>query len=161
MNPLTWDAPYLLVVAALFVIVMLRANGTYWLGRLIEGGARRTRVARLLDSPGYAHAAERLNRWGPPVVSVSFLTIGFQTLVNLAAGATRMPLARYLPAVTLGCVAWAFLYGTAGYLGVESLVLLGQQHPVAAVVLGVTAVVALATFIGWRVREARRRPEGD
>lgn len=161
MNPLAWEAPYLVVVAALFVIVMLRANATYWLGRLVEKGARRTRAARLLDSPGYAGAVDRLNRWGPPVVSVSFLTIGFQTLVNLAAGATRMPLVRYLPAVTVGCAAWAFLYGTAGYLGFESLVLLGRRHPVAAVVLGVAVVVAVTWFIVGRVRDARRRPVDD
>lgn len=153
-----WDAPYLVIVGALFVIVMLRANGTYWLGRLISRGAEHTRMARMMTTPGYLRAVDRLNTWGAPVVAVSFLTIGFQTLVNLAAGATRMPLTRYLPAVSIGCVVWAFLYGTAGYLGFESLSLLWERHPVTAVVVGALLVAGLVAFIAWRVREAKRRP---
>ena len=103
-NPMSWDAPYLLIVGALFVIVMCRANATYWVGRLAARGMERTRVATVMESPGYKRATATLNRWGAPVVSASFLTIGFQTLVNLSAGATRMPLPRYLPAVSIGCV---------------------------------------------------------
>ncbi|MDO5534141.1 MAG: VTT domain-containing protein [Propionibacteriaceae bacterium] len=159
-NPMTWDAPYLVIVGALFVIVFCRANGTYWLGRLISRGAERTRARAMMDSPGYQRAVQRLNQWGPPVVSVSFLTIGFQTLVNLAAGATRMPLTRYLPAVTVGCVMWAFFYGTVGSAGIEALGLVWSRNPALAVFLGVLAVSALVVFIVWRVREAkRRRPE--
>ena len=160
LNPMTWDAPYLAIVGALFVIVLLRANATYWLGRLISSGAERTRAAAMMATPGYQRAVQQLNQWGPPVVAVSFLTIGFQTLVNLAAGATRMPLSRYLPAVTVGCVLWAFLYGTVGTAGVEALGLVWERNPALAVFLGVVAVAALATFIVWRIRESkRRRPE--
>lgn len=156
MNPFEWEAPYLVVVAGLFVIVMLRANGTYWLGRLVQDGARRTRrLGRLMRTPGYEAAVERLNRWGPLVVSASFLTVGVQTLVNLAAGGTRMPLRRYLPAVTAGCVLWAFLYGTVGFIGFEALALLWQRFPWAAVGLAVAVVAASAWFVTNRVREAR------
>lgn len=155
MNPLEWDAPWFVISAALFVIVMARANGTYWLGRLLERGAHLTRAARLMDSTGYAHAVERLNRWGAPVVSLSFLTIGVQTLINLAAGATRMPLRRYLPAVTVGCVMWAIIYGTVGTLGFEAFGLLWQRSPLLTVSLGILLVAAAVAFIAWRVREAR------
>ena len=134
-NPLTWDAPYLVVVAGLFVIVFLRANGTYWLGRAISAGASRTRARRIMDSPGYQRAVERLNQWGPPVVSVSFLTIGFQTLVNMAAGASRMPLVRYLPAMIVGCVMWAFLYGTVGFIGWVAVGALWDRSPALTVAL--------------------------
>ena len=47
-------------------------------------------------------------RWGAPVVTLSFLTVGIQTLVNLAAGVMRMPLRRYIPALTVGAILWAF-----------------------------------------------------
>lgn len=155
-NPLNWDAPYLLIVGALFVIVMCRANATYWVGRLVARGMERTRVATVMESPGYRRATVTLNRWGAPVVSASFLTIGFQTLVNLSAGATRMPLPRYLPAVSIGCLMWAFLYGTVGYAGAEAVGMLWQRNPVAAVFVGVLVVSALMLFIVKRVREARR-----
>ena len=155
MNPLDWDAPWFVVFAALFVIVLSRAIGTYWVGRLLQRGVQRTRAAHLMNSPGYANAVARLNRWGAPVVSLSFLTIGFQTLVNLAAGASRMPLRRYLPAVSVGCVLWAAVYGTVGTIGFHGLALLGQRSPGLAIGLGLLLVAAATAFIVWRVREAK------
>ncbi len=155
MNPLEWEAPWFVISAALFVIVMLRANGTYWLGRLVEHGAQRTRVSRLMASPGYGRAVERLNRWGAPVVTVSFLTIGVQTLVNFAAGATRMPLRRYLPAVTIGCLIWAVIYGTVGTIGIRALGLLWQLSPALTIALALVLVSAATWFVVRQVRAAR------
>ena len=84
MTGLFSDWPYPLAVTRLFLIALARGNVTYWVGRAAEAGARRTRARRLIESPGFARAGRLLNRWGPPVVSVSFLTVGFQTLINLA-----------------------------------------------------------------------------
>jgi membrane protein DedA with SNARE-associated domain len=152
-DPTGWGAPFPIVVAALFVIVMLRSNATYWVGRLVASGAHRTRAARWMDLPGYLRAVERINRWGAPAVSVSFLTIGVQTLVNLAAGATRMPLLRYVAATVVGSVAWAFLYGTVGFVGFEALTLLWQHSPAVALAAGTVALAGLVCFI---VRQTRR-----
>lgn len=160
MNPMAWEAPWFVVSTALFVIVMLRANGTYWLGRALQRGARRTRAAAMMGSPGYERAVERLHRWGAPVVSLSFLTIGVQTLVNLAAGATRMPLRHYLPAVTVGCVIWAIVYGTVGTIGFHAFGLLWQRAPLPTAALGLLLLGALAGLVIWRVREAEHAPAG-
>jgi membrane protein DedA with SNARE-associated domain len=157
MDPTSWNLPFPAVVAALFVIVMLRANGTYWLGRLGSAGARRTRLARLLDSPGYLRACDRIDRFGPPVIAVSFLTIGFQTVANLAAGATSMKLRHYLPAVTIGSVAWAFLYATIGTVGLDLFSRLYAFSPAAAITLVVVAVLGIAAYL---VFELRRHPRG-
>ena len=134
-EPTTWDAPLAVVVLALFVIVMLRANGTYWLGRALAAGARRSRWEKVLESRHYATGARWLNRWGAPAVSLSFLTIGIQTKVNLAAGVARMPLRRYLPAVIVGCVMWAFLYGTVGFIGWVAVGALWDRSPALTVAL--------------------------
>lgn len=161
MDPTQWDAPYPIIVAALFCIVLLRTNGTYWVGRLVARGAHRTRAARLMQSPGYQRAVERVNRWGAPAVAASFLTIGVQTLVNLAAGASRMPLVRYIPATVVGSVAWALLYGTVGLVGLEALGLLWQRSPLLAVGAGLLATAGLAWFVGRQLRAGRaggRRP---
>ncbi|MBK8459431.1 MAG: VTT domain-containing protein [Micropruina sp.] len=133
---------------------MARANATYWLGRLAVAGAERTPAARLMASVGYRRAVDRLNTWGAPAVSLSFLTIGIQTLINLAAGATRMPLLRYLPAVTLGSVIWAFLYATVGFAGMDALSALYSRSPGGAVALGLASAGLLAFFI---VVQFRRR----
>lgn len=155
-NPMEWDAPFDVIVGALFVIVMCRANATYWVGRMLQRTARHTHVARLMETPGYERAVRQLNRWGPPVVSLSFVTIGFQTLVNLAAGATKMPQRNYLPAVTVGCMVWALMYGTLGYVGFESLALLWARNPALAVVVIGVGGSALTAFILWRIRASRK-----
>lgn len=157
MDPTAWDAPVGVVVLALFVIVMFRANGTYWLGRLAARGAQRTRAARLMDSPRYARAVERVNRWGAPVVTASFLTMGFQTMVLLAAGATAMPQSRFLPAVTVGSVIWALVYATVGFVGLEALGLLWALSPALTLLLTAVLVAGVAASLVAR----RRRPEAE
>ena len=52
--------------------------------------------------------------WGVAAVPLSFLTIGLQTAINFSAGAMRMPVRRYLPAVIVGSLIWATIYATAG-----------------------------------------------
>ena len=156
MDPTQWHAPYWVVVLALFVIVQLRANGTYWLGRLAATGAHRTRLARLLDSPAYVTASDRIDRYGPPVVALSFLTIGFQTIANLAAGATSMKLRHYLPAVAVGGTAWALLYATLGTVGFDLLARLWSYSPVLTIAVLAVVVAAIVTYV---LVQARRRPE--
>jgi len=53
-------------------------------------------------------------------VTLSFLTIRVQTAVNAAAGALRMPLRRYLPAVAAGALVWATIYATVGFVVLEA-----------------------------------------
>ncbi|MGO1486986.1 MAG: DedA family protein [Arachnia sp.] len=147
MDPTTWQAPFLVVVAALFVIVMLRANATYWLGRAIVARTDRSRFAGVLTSRPYAVGASWLNRWGATAVALSFLTIGVQTMVNLAAGAARMPLRRYLPSVVVGCVAWAFLYGTVGIVGFIAVRNLWTTSPGLTIGLATLLVVVLGVVL--------------
>jgi len=163
MDPSTWNLPFPALVAALFGIVMLRANGTYWLGRLGSAGARRTRLARLLDSPGYVRATERIDRYGPPVVALSFLTLGFQTVANLAAGVTAMRLRHYLPAVIIGSIAWALLYATLGTVGLDLFARLYAYSPVGAIALVLAVALAIATYLFVAVHAHARsdRPTED
>jgi len=149
--------PYPVTVAALFVIVLLRANATYWLGRAAWAGADRTRLHRLLASAGFLRAQRLVQRWGAPVVTISFLTVGIQTAVNLAAGVTRMAQRRYLPAVILGGVIWAFLYATAGFVTLAAWRRLFELSPAGAVVLAAVLVAALGLF----VRRQFRGEEGE
>lgn len=155
MDPTQWDAPFPLIVAALFCIVLTRSNATYWVGRLIARGASRTRASRWMETPGYRRAAARLNTWGAPVVAASFLTIGVQTVINLAAGANRMPLIRYIPATVVGSTAWAFLYGSVGFVGFEAFTLLWEHSPAAAVAGAILALAGLAWFVVRQVRRGR------
>lgn len=139
------ELPIGLTILALFVIVMCRANATYWLGRGAAAGSRRTRLRRFMEGPTMARAEAFSARWGVYAVPLSFLTIGVQTAVNLSAGATRMPLRRYLPAVTVGCIIWAVLYATLGLAAFEALALalVGSPWSLVAVAVAVAVVVAI------------------
>ncbi|OII60540.1 hypothetical protein BJP40_09740 [Streptomyces sp. CC53] len=142
-----------LTAGALYVIVLLRAGGTFAVGWLAGAGARRSRFAERISSAKFRRTERAIQRWGAPVVAVSFLTVGFQTAANFLAGSMRMPLSRYLPALFLGGAAWALLYATAG-LG--ALAVLGRafaERPA----LGVSAVAALAIVVCGLVVYRRRR----
>lgn len=152
--------PFPLAFGVLFAIVLLRANATYWIGRAAESGAERTRLSRSLGSPEFRRAQGFVSRWGAPIVTASFLTVGIQTLINLAAGVSRMPLRRYLPAVTLGCSLWALLYATLGFVTLGGWLKLYELSPVAAIVGTVVLLVALAAFI-WRQARGNRQRDSE
>jgi membrane protein DedA with SNARE-associated domain len=152
--------PYPVAFGTLFVIVLLRAGATYALGRAAQAGAGRTRLARLTRRPGFGRAQRLVARWGAPVVTASFLTIGVQTVVNLAAGLARMPLRRYLPALVLGGLIWAFIYATVSSAGLAAWRLLYTLSPVAAIVVAVTLLVALAAYVIWQTRRPMEDPDG-
>ncbi|MFV0633308.1 DedA family protein [Demequina sp.] len=116
------DGPWWGVYVFLFCVVFLRAQGTYWLARWARKGAdavadhaeevhsRRARLARRFSGPGMERARVFIERWGFLAISLSFLTIGFQTMVNATAGYIRMRVDLYTLAMVPGCLAWAAIY---------------------------------------------------
>lgn len=158
--------PWWGLFAFLWLVVFLRTQATYWIARWARSGAdalagravgddsRRARLARRLSGPGTDRARAFLERWGFFGIPVSFLTIGFQTLVNATAGYTRMRFDLYTLALIPGCVVWSAIYTTVGL----SLWEVWTRSPV---LLGVVllAIVAVALVFS-RVR--RRTPaRGD
>lgn len=150
------DWPYPVALSVLFLVILLRANATYWIGRAANAGADRTRLHRLMETAGYRKARDLVVRWGAPVITVSFLTVGLQTLINLAAGALRMPYRRYLPAMLIGGVLWAFLYATFGFVSFEVWQRLYERWPGPAIALLVLLVLILVGFVVRQVRSRRR-----
>lgn len=148
--------PFAITFAVLFAIVLLRAQATYWLGRGVTAGVLHTRFASTLTNPRTTKAIASLHRWGPPLVTMSFLTIGFQTVVNAAAGLIRMPWVRYTIAMVIGCVAWALIYSTIGIAAVEGAIALAAHSPwaLAGVIFLVLVVVAAVMVTRRRRRES-------
>ncbi|QSZ49078.1 VTT domain-containing protein [Arthrobacter sp. D5-1] len=145
--------PFGVALAALFAIVMIRVNVTYWIGRGAVAGFAHTRFGRSLERPKAARAQVLIQRWGPYAVVLSFLTIGLQTAINLAAGAARMPLRRYLPAAIAGSLMWALLYATIGLAALEAWLAVAAASPVGAGL----GVAVLAAVIVWVVVARKRR----
>ena len=147
--------PYPVAVATLFLVVFLRAGATYALGRAAQTGARRTRIARLMARPGFTRVQELVARWGAPLVTASFLTVGIQTLVNLVAGMTQMPLRRYVPALALGSLLWGFLYATVGFATFSAWRELYARYPTVTIVITALLLGALAAYVVRQVQQRR------
>jgi membrane protein DedA with SNARE-associated domain len=148
--------PFGIAVTALFVIVLLRAQATYWIGRGVIAGALHTRLAARLNGPRTTRAIALLNRYGPPVVTVSFLTVGFQTVANAAAGLIRMPWVRYTAAMLIGCIMWALIYATVGFAALEAAMALAAHSP--WLLVGVVALLVAAVVAVVITRRRRRSP---
>ncbi len=151
-NPMSWDGPWIWVWLGLYLIIFCRAGGTYLIGRLVRNGVTRIgAIQRILASSVYQRAEATIDRWGPPAVAVSFLTIGFQTAMNLAAGVIRMRWYRYLPALLIGGALWATVYTFIGSVSLQAIALAYERWPVATMSIGAVLAAALIGWIIWRL----------
>jgi membrane protein DedA with SNARE-associated domain len=146
--------PFAVTFSVLFAIVLLRAQATYWIGRGVTAGVLHTPFAARISGPRTTRAIGSLIRWGPPLVTVSFLTIGFQTVVNAAAGLIRMPWIRYSVAMLIGCVAWAAIYATVGIAAATAMLALAAHSPWALVAVGVVLAGLVVAVVVLRRRSA-------
>ncbi|HYN29396.1 MAG TPA: DedA family protein [Dermatophilaceae bacterium] len=154
--------PVWLAFGVLFLGAFARGNATYWVGRGLRSGGERSRMARHLDRPLVARAEGWVRRFGAPAVSLGFLTVGVQSAINAAAGMLRMPLRRFLPAVTVGAALWAALYTTVGLAVVDAVLGRTSWSWVLAglAVVGVTVVVSRRLAAG-RPPSEPSRPHGE
>lgn len=151
--PTLEDHPFWYVYGFLLVVVFCRAQATYWVGRGALAGTLRTRLAKHIEGPQMTRARRALDRWGAPAITVSFLTIGFQTVINACAGFLRMNYLRYTLAMLPGCLAWALVY-TVGAAAVVAWIELAVGSPWLAAVVA-ALVIAVGTGI-WLWRRSRR-----
>lgn len=143
--------PWLWAWLAFFAIVLLRAGGTYAIGRAIAAGVLRGRE----PGPRVRAAMAHVERWGPPAVIVSFFTVGAQTVVNLAAGLARMSVPAYLSGLLPGGAIWATIWSTIGMSAFLAVFRGGAERGAWLMVLLVVLVVALL------LARAARRVEPD
>lgn len=147
------DLGWWAIIIFLFLVVFTRTQATYWAARWLRRGAvalardpaghpRLARVSRVLTGPKIARGEEYLNRWGTIAIPLSFLTLGIQTLVNAAAGYTRMRWDLYTLAMLPGCVLWVTAYAIIGASAVQLWLL--SPWALAGAVIGAVGVAVVA-----------------
>ena len=144
----------------LFVVVLLRAQATYWLARGAASGAVLATgrqgflgtMARWFDGPIPRKGAAMLDKWGLIVIPLCFLTVGIQTAVNAGAGLVRMRWSTYTIAMIPGCVLWALLYGL-GTLAVFAAAI----RAVAGSPWGWAGLALIVTLIAAKIAWGRRK----
>lgn len=160
------NGPFWAVFAAMFVLAMLRGQMMYWIGRLpTEQALKRiaptsgwqARAHRWLSDGGADAGIASIRRWGLPVVSVGYVTIGFQSVVQAGAGVLRVPLPWYLLAQVPGALAWALIYSTIGFAVWAAVIAAAAGSP-----WGIAGIIALvAAIISVVVILRRRRTTRD
>lgn len=170
------NGPFLAVYLFLLMVVFLRAQGTYWLGRWATSLAVKhirptegwkKRALDWLNSPDVMRGTSSIHRWGLPIIPFSFLTVGFQTLVNAGAGLLRLQWWKYTLAMLPGCLAWALIYSTIGFAvwGAAISAFAGSPWGIA----GIVAVIVVVVATRWvkrrrksvRAATAERRASGE
>ncbi|WP_033353843.1 DedA family protein [Nocardiopsis xinjiangensis] len=151
--------PFWIVYATLLVVILLRAPATYGIGRGLGAGMLRSRIGERLG-PRLEQAKERIDRYGAPVVTLSFFTVGMQTAVNFSAGLVHMAFPRYFAAVFVGGLAWAGLWGSviSGLVGAWAALFLNSPWTAVGVV-ALAAVLVGALVVRARRRAARRQAD--
>jgi len=168
------SAPFAAIFAFFFAVAFVRTQATYWVARVVATQTleRTTPSNRLLaqaqawsTTPAAQRGVATVNRWGVLAVPLSFCAVGTKTVVNGAAGLTRMPfLTRYLPALVVGCLVHATIYATIGWAAWTAAIAAATGSPWGlAAVLGalVLVVVALATALRRRALRTRRAREAE
>lgn len=152
--------PFEAAFAALFVIVLVRTNATYWVGRALAAGYGRSRLAGRWAPAKFDGARRLIDRWGPFAIVLTFLTVGLQTAVNLTAGMGRMHLRYYIPATVVGSAVWALVYATVGLAAVELVLGYAAASPWAWAAVAAAVGLAVVRVVRTRVRRKREATRG-
>lgn len=150
------DWPFLVVYVAFVLGAACRSQATYWMGRGIAAGVLRSRWADRFDGPQTRRATASIERWGMPVIPLSFLTVGFQTAVHAAAGLLRLGWLRYTLWAVPGWFVWALVWAGGGMAAIAGAAALAARSPWALVGVSVLVVVAVVVLV---LRARRRRAE--
>ena len=146
--------PFWLAAICLMVVAGVRSQCTYWLGRAVRSGLLRGRWASRVNSDRVQTATRRLERWGWPLIPVSFLTVGFQTGVHLACGVVGWRWLSYTMASVPGWIIWGVVYSAGGLAIFAGAVALLTTSP--WLVVGVVAVLAACIVVVTRHRRVKR-----
>ena len=145
--------PFLIAAAFLTLVAGVRSQATYWVGRGVRAGAIRTKWAQKMASDKGTRAVDLIQRWGWPIIPLSFLTVGLQTAVQAAAGVLGWRWLPYTLAAIPGWLLWGCIYAAGGLAAFAALFSLTSRAWWLAVVV-VVLIAAIIAAVIWR----RRRP---
>lgn len=148
----------------LFVTVALRSSLMYWIGRygayLVAAGPQprsglRRSAWRWARSERTAAAMSSIRRKGWVVIPFSFLTVGFQSVVVIAAGVLRMSWGRFALAALPGWLAWALIYSTIGFTVWAAMVAALATTPVGIGIVMLCVVGLVSFFFVYRRKQRK------
>lgn len=158
----SWASTGIALFLFVFVMSFIQGQVTYWVGRLVVEGTFKGRgktkffgaIANFFEGPVPQTGAKFLARWGLPVITLCYLTVGLQTAVIAGAGVLRVPWLRFTLFMVPGVAIKAVLWGTGLLVIWQSILYAAAGNPWAWLVL----VVIIGCLVGfWWIR--RRKAE--
>lgn len=162
----TSTGPFPLVFLTLTLLVASRSNLVYGIGRYgrrvtISGrepsGGFRRRAWQWANAKRTQRAMDNIKKRGWIVISLAYLTIGIQTVVNVAAGVVGLSWPKYNLAAFPGWLAWALIYSTVGFAVWNAAVAAAAGSPAG---IAVFCALALAAAIGCILSRRRKKRRG-
>jgi membrane protein DedA with SNARE-associated domain len=148
-----WGMPLWLGVLVAVLIIFVRGQVYYWIGRALGERIYTSRLGRRIGE-GRLRRVERLvARRGALAVFGAHWVAGLRHAIPVCAGAMRMPLPRYLAASALGSLLWTPPWVVGGYAVVWGWLEIFGRSPVAVAAL----VAAVCALVGAFVVLRRRR----
>lgn len=163
------QGPFIWIAAFLSVVVFFRSQGTYWLARLVTTGflssakhSHRRWVIRLrkwVEGASVRRGMDAVDRWGLIIIPLSFLTIGFQTVVHAGSGVLRLRWPVYTGVAVPGYIAWGTLYASIGVGLFKTGHALAAGKTWALTMMTVFVIMLAILFMIRRAKVARERME--
>ena len=162
----TSTGPFPLVFLTLTLLVASRSNLVYGIGRYgrrvtISGrepsGGFRRRAWQWANAKRTQRAMDNIKKRGWIVISLAYLTIGIQTVVNVAAGVVGLSWPKYNLAAFPGWLAWALIYSTVGFAVWNAAVAAAAGSPAG---IAVFCALALAAAVGCILSRRRKKRRG-
>jgi membrane protein DedA with SNARE-associated domain len=154
--------PFIVVALFLTAVAGFRSQLTYLLGRGIRAGLVRAAWAQKLASDKERKAVNQLEKWGWPLIPLSFLTVGFQTAVQLTAGLIGWRWLPYTLSAVPGWILWGVMYAAGGLAAFIGIVTLAQKSWwLAALVILLVAGIIVVLIVRKRKRKARTQVDQE
>ena len=150
--------PFVIAVMFLTAVAAVRSQLTYLLGKGIRTGMVRAPWAQRMADDKQPKAVTSLEKWGWPLIPLSFLTVGFQTAVQLTAGLVGW---RYLPytlASIPGWLLWGVVYAAGGLAAFAGILALGRQS---WWLVGIAVACLAGIIVAIVVAKNRQQPLAD
>src|SRR5699024_5503468 len=96
-----------------------------------------------------------LHRWGLVMVPLSYVTVGFQSMVQAGAGILRIAWWKYLIAQLPGAFVWGLFYATGGFLAWKYLFTQAQTYPYRAALVAIALLAVIAVIVRYRRNHPR------
>ncbi|RJQ88071.1 DedA family protein [Amycolatopsis panacis] len=151
---------FLILWAVVTVCAALGDSIGYALGRRFGPRLRETKLIRKYGADAWDRAGAVLERRGAWAVFFARFLPVLRTLLPAAAGASRLPFRKFLPATTLGALCWSIVHISLGAaLGEAAKKVEGALNTGFLVVAAVIVGVLLFFLLRLKKRKALAEPE--